>query len=245
MMKYRILLADVDGTLLDFHRGEAIAIAETFRRFGIEASETNIRLYAQANDAQWKKLERGETTQERLRVERFVEFLKLAGQAGDPDALSEEYMIQLGQQRWPLDGAERLCREVSRHMPIELVTNGIARIQRSRLADCVITPYVTDIIISEEVGCAKPDPAMLYTALDRAGINPCDAVLLGDSVTADIAAARRAGIDSILFTNGREAPENHGATWAVKTLEEATRLILQDEKQEESFHGTTQCMEKL
>jgi len=34
-MKYRVLLADADGTLFDFHKGEAIAIAETFRHFGI------------------------------------------------------------------------------------------------------------------------------------------------------------------------------------------------------------------
>ena len=226
-MKYRILLADVDGTFLDFHKGEAIAIADTFRHFGIEPSEENIRLYSQANDAQWKKLERGETTQKQLRVDRFVDFLKLTGLERDPQALSDEYVERLGQQRWPLEGAVELCREVSRHMPIYLVTNGIARIQRSRLSDCVISPYITDIVISEEVGKAKPDPAMLHEALRRAGFDMADAVLLGDSVTADIAAANNAGIDSILITNGREAPEGHGATWAVKTLEEATKLILQ------------------
>jgi len=226
-MKYRILLADADGTLFDFHKGEAIAIANTFTHFGFPVTEENIRLYSQANDAQWKKLERGETMQKQLRVDRFVEFLNLTGLQGDPEALSEEYMIRLGQQRWPLDGAVELCREVSRHMPIYLVTNGIARIQRNRLSDCVISPYVTDIVISEEVGKAKPDPAMLHEALRRAGLGIEDAVLLGDSVTADIAAANNAGIDSILITNGREAPENHGATWAVKTLEEATKWILQ------------------
>ena len=226
-MKYRILLADADGTLFDFHKGEAIAIADTFRHFGIPVTEENIRLYSQANDAQWKKLERGETTQAKLRVDRFVEFLALTGLEGDPQALSDRYVEQLGQQRWPIDGSIELCREVSQHMPIYLVTNGIARIQRSRFTGCDIAPYVKGIVISEEVGKAKPDPAMLFEALRQEGLNPEDAVLLGDSVTADIAAANNAGIHSILFTNGKPAPEGHKATYAAQTLADACRIILQ------------------
>jgi len=228
-MKYRVLLSDADGTLFDFHKGEAIAIAETFRSFGIPDTPEIIALYSQANDAQWKKLERGETTQAKLRVDRFVEFLKLAGLEGDPQALSNDYVIRLGQQRWPLPFAKELCEQVSARMPIWLVTNGISQIQRSRFGDCALTPYFSGMVVSEEIGASKPDPAMLFEALRLAGgIAPEEAVLLGDSVTADIAAANNAGIQSILFTGGKEPPENHGATWAVKTLEEALALILAD-----------------
>lgn len=226
-MKYRVLLADADGTLFDFHKGEAIAIAETFRHFGIPDTQEIIALYAQANAAQWKKLERGETTQAKLRVDRFVEFLRLANLEGDAQALSEDYVERLGQQRWPLPFSVELCREVSRHMPIYLVTNGIARIQRSRFTDCDIAPYISGLVISEEVGKAKPDPAMIFEALRLAGVEKEQAVLLGDSVTADIGAANNAGVDSILFTGGKPAPESHGATWAVQTLEDALELILQ------------------
>ena len=226
-MKYRILLADIDGTLFDFHHGESIAMAELFAQYGYPATEENIRLYLQANEAQWAKLERGETTSEKLRVDRFVDFLALTGLTGDPQKLSDSYIQLLGQQRWPIEGCVELCREVSRHMPIYLVTNGISAIQRSRLRGSVIEPYVKGIVISEEVGKSKPDPAMLFEALRQAGFNPEDAILLGDSITADIAAANNAGIDSILFTGGKEAPENHGATYTAQTLAEACRIILQ------------------
>lgn len=228
-MKYRVLLADADGTLFDFHKGEAVAIAGTFERFGIAVTEENIAAYSRANDAEWKKLERGETTQKKLRLDRFVNFLNDIGFEADPQAMCDDYVHRLGQQRWPFAYAEELCRRVSRHMPIYLVTNGIAQVQRSRFGDCTLTPYVQGMVISEEVGASKPDPAMLLEALRQAGNIPvAQAILLGDSVTADIAAANNAGVSSILFTNGREAPLNHGATWAVKTLEEACELILQD-----------------
>ena len=75
-MPLRVLLADADGTLFDFHRGEAVAIGETFRRFGIPATPGNLATYSRVNRAQWLRLERGETTQERLRVDRFTEFLR-------------------------------------------------------------------------------------------------------------------------------------------------------------------------
>ena len=226
-MKYRILLADADGTLFDFHKGEAIAIRDTLAHFGMPTDDHTIELYSQANDAQWKKLERGETTQAKLRVDRFIEFLALTGLQGDPEALSEEYMLQLGQQRWPIEGSVELCREVSQHMPIYLITNGIARIQRSRFTQCEISEFVKDMVISEEVGKAKPDPAMIFEALRQAGLSPEDAVVLGDSVTADIAAANNAGVDSILFTGGKSAPEDHSATYAAQTLAEACKIILQ------------------
>ena len=227
-MKYRVLLADADGTLFDFHKGEAVAIAGTMEAFGIPVTPENIAAYSRANDEQWCRLERGETTQARLRVDRFVNFLKEIGHEADPQAMSDDYVSRLSMQRWPFDYAAELCRRVSEKMPIYLVTNGIAEIQRARFGDCTLTPYLQGIVVSEEVGASKPDPKMLFEALKQAGGIPVEeAVMLGDRIPADIQAANNAGMDSILFTNGGEIPENHGATWAVKTLEEACELILQ------------------
>ena len=226
-MKYEILLCDLDDTLFDFHKGESIAIAETLRAFDIPATPEVIALSLQANAAPWKKLERGETTQQKLRVDRFADFLALANLDRDANALSEEYIVRLGRQRWPLPYSVELCRRVSGRMPIFLVTNGIARIQRSRLSGSEIEPYVTGLIISEELGVSKPNPKMVWEALAQAAVDDLSrAVLLGDSLTSDIAAANNAGIDSILFTNGKPIPEGHGATHAVQTLEEACALIL-------------------
>ncbi|MBR3874947.1 MAG: YjjG family noncanonical pyrimidine nucleotidase [Clostridia bacterium] len=227
-MKYRILLSDADGTLFDFHKGEGIAIRNTFEAFDVPYTDENVAAYVKANAEQWKLLELGQTTQPKLRVDRFVNFLKAIGHPADPQAMADAFVVQLGMQCWPLEQAEELCRRVSGQMPIYLVTNGIAQVQRSRFGDCDLAKYFAGLVISEEVGASKPDPKMLFEALRMAGdIRPEEAVLLGDSVTADIAAANNAGIDSILFTNGKDAPENHGATWAVKTLEEAWELILQ------------------
>ena len=82
------------------------------------------------------------------------------------------------------------------------------------------------MVISEEVGHAKPHPAMLYRALEMADCAPQDAIVMGDSVTADIAAANAAGMESILFTEGQEPPQGHGATHVARTYREALDILL-------------------
>lgn len=226
-MAYKVLLADADDTLFDFRKGERIAIAETFRRFGIADTDENLALYHRVNQAQWKRLERGETTQQRLRVDRFSDFLAQTGLAGDPRELCDFFVERLGMQRFLIPGAEAFVKAVSERMPIWLVTNGIARVQRSRFTHCTLSPYLAGMVISEEVGRSKPDPAMVFEALRLAGnISPDEAAMIGDSVTSDIPAARGAGVHSILFTNGAEPPQNHGADDVANTYEQAKRLIL-------------------
>ena len=227
-MKYDVLLADADGTLFDFHEGERIALQTLLRQNNLPDDAATIRLYSDINESHWKKLERGETTQKRLRVERFADFLAAIDRAGDAMQLCDEYIQQLGEQRLLLHGAEAFCRAVSEKMPIFLVTNGLSKVQRSRFAGCAIEPYLSGFVISEEIGHQKPEPHMLHEAMRQAGVSDISrAVLIGDSITADIGAAQNAGVDSVLFTNGKAAPAGHGATFATKTLAEAAEWILQ------------------
>lgn len=110
-MSLRVLLADADGTLFDFHRGEAVAIGVTFRRFGIPDTPGNLEIYSRVNHAQWLRLERGETTQERLRVDGLRISCAKPGLEGDAQALCDCYVDLLGRQRYILSGAEEFCRE--------------------------------------------------------------------------------------------------------------------------------------
>lgn len=231
-MRYDLLLADADGTLFDFHAGERRALDATLAACRIAADDTLAALYSRVNLSHWKRLERGETTQARLRVERFEDYLAELRKLGvpaagvDPCAMSERFVEELSRQRVPMPGAEDFLRRVSARVPIYLVTNGIASVQRGRFEQSELRPYLTDILISEELGHFKPDPFMVEEALRRAGVtDKRRAVLLGDSVTADIGAAINAGVDSILFTDGQPAPEGSGATYIAPTLAEAARWL--------------------
>jgi len=62
------------------------------------------------------------------------------------------------------------------------------------------------VIISQEVGAQKPEPQMVFAALKAlGGIAPEDALLCGDSLTSDILAANRAGVDACWYNPRHKA----------------------------------------
>ena len=82
---YRYLLIDNDDTLMDFHLAEQHALGDTLRRHGIPDSEDILSQYHAINQALWKALERGETTQAKLKVERFRQLLAALLRAAHQD----------------------------------------------------------------------------------------------------------------------------------------------------------------
>ena len=224
-MKYRYLLVDNDNTLMDFNLSERKALVETLADCGLPADEETCAAYHQINDALWKALERGETTQKLLKVERFARLLQRLGR-NDLDAaeVAERYAGHLATHADLLPGAMALLEALHGRMKIALVSNGVSAIQRGRLGRSPMLPLLDAVIISEEIGVSKPDPRMIDAALAALGCeDKSEAVLLGDSLTADIPAANAAGIDSVyLDHHGRESDL---PTYTVTSLEQARALL--------------------
>lgn len=226
-MKYRYLLVDNDNTLMDFNLAEHKALTETLEACGLPADEETCTAYHHINDALWKALERGETTQKELKVERFARLLQRLGRTDlDAAAVAEVYSGRLATHDDLLPGALELLEAVHGSMRVALVSNGVSAIQRGRLSRSPILPLLDAVIISEEIGVSKPDPRMIEAALAALGCeDKSQAVLLGDSLTADIPAAASAGVDSIyLDHHGRGSDQ---ATYTVATLAEAQALLVE------------------
>ena len=62
----RNILMDLDETILDFTKCENVAIAETFKKIGIEPTSENVKRYSAINDLHWKRLERKEITRQEV-----------------------------------------------------------------------------------------------------------------------------------------------------------------------------------
>ena len=84
-----------------------------------------------------------------------------------------------------------------------MVTNGIDRVQRSRLAVSGLAPLFDAVVTSQGCGFAKPDPRILHTALDAMQVAPRHAVYVGDDPATDGAAASRAGVGFVWMDRGR------------------------------------------
>lgn len=91
-----------------------------------------------------------------------------------------------------------------------VLTNGNADVRRLGLAD-----YFQFALCAEELGIGKPDPKPFQEALKRAGVEPQQAVHIGDHPSDDIAGARRAGLQAIWFNPARKAWEGEEAPSAI------------------------------
>ena len=207
-MRKSVWLLDADMTLFDFEKAERFALRGACARFGVEISARENEMYHEINEALWRRLERGETTQGALQVERFVTFTRALGLALDARALAAAFVRELGEGCYLLPQALSLLQNLHRRCRVAIVTNGITAVQKRRLQLSGLSPYVDALVISEEEGVAKPDPRLLERALERLGCaEKAEAAMVGDSLTSDMAAAARAGLDGVWYNpKGRARP---------------------------------------
>ena len=166
-MRYQYLLIDNDNTLMDFNAAERKALRDTLTAYGLPADDAVCTLYHEINDAQWKALERGETTQKKLKVERYRLLLEQLGCTELSAAeVSAAYEANLGSHADLLPGAADFIHAVHGKMKIALVSNGVSAIQRSRLAKCPLTPLFDAIVISEEAGVSLSGKYTYVTGLE-------------------------------------------------------------------------------
>jgi 2-haloacid dehalogenase len=234
MKRYELVFLDLDETLMDFKAAEKAALASSFEEFGLELSVETVQLYEARNSALWKALERGEMDQERLKVERFRQVFGELGWAVDPAAFSAVYIEFLSHGIYPLPQAEETCAWLASRYRLAIVTNGIAAVQYPRILDSGIAPYIEAIIVSEEAGCGKPNPAIFDYACKRLGFYDKAAMLMvGDSLVSDIQGAVNFGIDSCwLNATGKPSPqEGPQPNFEISRLSELRELL-------QGFQGT-------
>ena len=225
-MKYRYLLVDNDNTLMDFSAAEHAALKETLQAYHLPDDEETLSTYVRLNEALWRALERGETTLDALKPERYRQLLAyLHADTSMAAEMSKCYEAKLGTHADLMPDAMTFMQAVHGKMKIALVSNGISAIQRGRLSRCPYTELLDAVIISEEVGASKPDAAVTDAALRALQCeDKSQAVFLGDSLTADVGAAKNAEIDSIWISLHGKTSDL--PTYTVHNLMEAKDLLL-------------------
>lgn len=225
-MRYDAILLDADGTLYDFEAAERAAITNVLQLLHIDDPEAP-GVYSRINAACWADFEKGVITQEQLRLRRFRELIERYGLRFDPVEAAETFVRVLSTQAQLLPGVEQEVRRIASLLPVAIVTNGIAEVQRSRFSLSPLCKYVKEIVISGEVGCAKPDPLMIFSALDKLGAKPERALMVGDSLSSDICCAYNAGVDACWFNpSGALMTLKRAPKYEIRSLSEIADTIL-------------------
>jgi len=224
---YAWLFFDADRTLLDYDKAERKALEAALAEEGIKTSAEHVDVYRAVNEALWKRFELGEVTQDTVRVERFRRFAERFRLTFDPAVFSDRYVKQLSKRADLLEDAEAVVRALHGEVGLLLLTNGMPEVQRSRLANSPLHSLFQHIVISEEVGAAKPDRRIFDFAMQAAG-NPSTSqvLMVGDSLSSDIEGAVRYGIDSCWFNpSGKRNGTSFRPTYEINTLRELIPLL--------------------
>ena len=203
MNKYKIILWDIDGTLLDFSEAERVAILSCFKKFELgTCTDEMLKNYSVINTKYWEALERGEISKERVLVGRFEEFFASQGlDESKATAFNKEYQLRLADTCVFRDKASEIIKDLNnRGYRQYAVTNGTHVAQERKLKNSGLDKLLIDAFISDYIGHEKPSMGFFDAVFERIeGAAAADMMIVGDSLTSDIIGGNNAGIDTCWY----------------------------------------------
>ena len=196
---YRALFFDLDGTLAETDSLHLPTWVNVLRPYGIEIDEEFYR-------------ERISGRSNSKIVEDLLPDLS-AKEGRDLADAKEASFRERADELEPLPGLLDFMREAKdRGLSLALVTNAPEENVEAMLLALELREFFDEVVLSDEVGPVKPDPAPYRAALNRLGVAPEEALAFEDS-TSGVASSVGVGIPTvgIASTQAPETLEDAGA----------------------------------
>ncbi len=221
-MSYKILLFDLDDTLLDFSANEADSLNKLFQHHGYTLTDELFGVYNSVNKQLWADYENGKIALHEVLNARFSETMLRLGKVVDGITWENQYRELLGNGSQLMEGALELCQSLSASHRLFIITNGITKTQIKRLQQSGLYDFFADIFSSQSIGFQKPSQEFFtYVMNDIKDFNIREALVIGDSLNTDIKGGIMAGIDTCWVNrNSQKPPAEMQITYTVTSLGE-------------------------
>ncbi len=215
LMSYRLLLLDAGFTLLAPRRSLADALSSVLAEDGHTVTDEQLRAAWEVADRWfWDEYHRegNDTWTDDDRISAYWRqyhalMLDHLGMTAQHEVLDRVLASQFAPDAWelypdvlPMLGAVRAMGDVQAGIVSDWGSN-----LREIVAAFDLDRQLDFVLASGAVGLAKPNPAFFRVALEQAGVDPADALMVGDSYRADVRGAWSAGIDAV-WLDRREGP---------------------------------------
>lgn len=225
MKRYEAILFDVDDTLLDFKQSEHVALQQLLAAYNVHMTDELKQQYVTINNGLWRAFERGEVGREDVLMGRHTQLFDTLGITIDAHEVEQRYRDHLHSGVHIIDGALELVQTLSEQYPLYIVTNGVTETQFKRLEASGLLPYFQDVFVSDATGSQKPMKPFFDYVFDRVPhVAPERGLIVGDSVTADIAGGRMYGLDTCWY-NPHEIAATVETTYEIQDLNELTSIL--------------------
>jgi len=196
-----MIFFDIDDTLLDNRGAERIAAMEFHRLhqeiFPVspEAFATRWRMATEKHSRRYLLGELSFQGQRRERLKELFAHHHILNDA-EADTLFETYLDSY-EKNWTLFSDVESCLDQLAGTRLGIISNGQAYQQRLKLIHMGLIARFSTIIISEELGIAKPDPRIFLEACRSAKVSPSNCRHIGDNFNADAQGSLSAGLRGI------------------------------------------------
>ena len=229
MCKFKVVLWDVDGTLLDFAAAEKVAIRKCFEVFDLgECTDEMIADYSVINKKYWERLERGEISKPEVLEGRFREFFGKYGIVDDVALqFNLEYQVRLGDTVCFHEHGLDVIKELKGKVLQYAVTNGTRIAQERKLKNSGLIELFDDVFISDIVGFEKPDVRFCDAVFESIGrYKNSEVLIVGDSLTSDIRGGQNAGIVTCWYNlKGITSGSEYQIDYEIKDLREVADIV--------------------
>ena len=226
---YKVILWDVDATLLNFEKAEEAGIRGCFAKYNLgECTDEMLETYKKINRGYWQMMERGEIEKPVLLVKRFEDFLNAYGlDVSVAAGFNELYQILLGDTVVFFAHALETVLALKGKVLQCAVTNGTKVAQDRKLKNSGLDKEFDHIFISEVVGIEKPNKGFFDAVFAEIGEYSRDEVLIvGDSLTSDIQGGVNAGIKTCWFNpKGVENTSGLKPDFEIKDIGEVLEIV--------------------
>ena len=226
-----MIFFDLDGTLLDDDVATGFGLDALHAKYAPRMSRTRGELsevWMRLIDHYFPRYLSGELSMQEQRRARIREILDAdSAPVSDDDADAAHGTYLEGYERgWCCfaDVVPTLARLSP--IPLGVITNGNNQQQRRKLERTGLAPLFTTVVTSDELGIAKPDPRIFAEACRRAGVEPRNAVFIGDNWNADVEGSLAAGLRPIwLRRSPKTTPRARADVATIETLVDLPGLL--------------------
>lgn len=222
-MNWDWILFDADETLFTFNAFDGLQ--RMFLDYSVTFTADDFQDYQAVNKPLWVDYQNGTINALQLQHQRFQSWSeRLNVPAGD---LNAAFLNAMAEICAPLPGALSLLDSLKGKVKLGIITNGFTALQQIRLERTGLRDFFDLLVISEQVGFAKPDRRIFDYAFEQMGNPPRERVMMvGDTVESDILGGINAGLATCwLNANDRSLPEGINPTWQVSSLGELEQLL--------------------
>ena len=225
---YNHVLFDADNTLLDFDRAQLICFKKVIEYYDLPFSEDTFQKYESINHVLWQMFEQGKIDKDSVQSLRFKKLFSYLNKIIDGAEANHIFQQELSKQSALMPFADEICKNLSKFTSLSIVTNGVGSTQHERIDNSMIKEYISNVVVSEEIGYAKPSYDFFKAAFRIIRIKPTDRVLIvGDSLSSDIQGGIKAGIDTCWFNYKIESlPTDMKVNYIITDLRELNTIVL-------------------